>query len=129
MVKAPDGTVITAEIAATRPDRETGLMHRTTLARNTGMLFVFPADSPYPFWMKDTLIPLDMVWMDAGKRVIYVEKNAAPCPAIRLQCPSFGPSEPARYVLEISAGTADRLGIKPGASLSFQIPATVKVTN
>lgn len=129
MVKAPNGTVITAEIAATGPDRETGLMHRTSLAPNAGMLFVFPSDSPYQFWMKDTLIPLDMVWMDEQKRVIYVEKNAPPCPAVRLQCPSFGPSDPARYVLEIAAGSADRVGIKPGTTLVFQIPTNIKVSD
>ena len=128
-VQAPDGTVLTAEIAATGEERATGLMRRTTLDRNKGMLFVFPAESINQFWMKDTLIPLDMIWMDSQKRVIYVEKGAPPCPVIRQTCPTYGPSAPAVYVLELAAGTADRLGIKPGAALTFQVPASVKVTN
>jgi|SRR5688572_7465650 len=128
-VRAPDGTEITAEIAATGEERATGLMRRTTLARNSGMLFVFPGESINQFWMKDTLIPLDMVWIDSQKRVIYVEKGAPPCPVIRRECPSYGPSAPALYVLELASGSADRLGIKPGATLAFQVPAGVKVTD
>ena len=128
-VRAPNGTLITVEIAATGTEREIGLMHRTSLAPNSGMLFVFPSDATQRFWMKDTLIPLDMVWIDSQKRVIHIEKNAAPCPVIRRECPSYGPDAPARYVLELSSGAADRLGIKPGTNLTFQTPANLKVTN
>jgi uncharacterized membrane protein (UPF0127 family) len=128
-VRAPDGTLITAEIAATPEERANGLMRRKTLARNAGMLFVFPSDSVNQFWMKDTIIPLDMIWMDEDKRVVYIQRNALPCPVIARQCPSYGPTSPTRYVLEVAAGGADRLGIKEGTTLSFQIPANLKITN
>jgi uncharacterized membrane protein (UPF0127 family) len=128
-VRTPDGTLITTEIAATGEERANGLMKRTSLARNAGMLFVFPSDSPNQFWMKDTLIPLDMIWMDRDRRVVYIQRNAPPCPVIALQCPSYGPPSLTRYVLEVGAGGADRFGIREGTTLSFELPVNLKITN
>ncbi len=101
----------TVELALTPEQQARGLMGRQSLYPDAGMLFVFPQEGIYPFWMKDTLIPLDMVWMDSEGRVVFIGKNEQPCGVV---CPSVNPGVPARYVLEINAGTADRIGLGVG---------------
>lgn len=110
------GNCLTLEIADTAGARARGLMGRTSLAADAGMLFVFPEDGNYSFWMKDTLIPLDMIWLDKDWNVLSVIKNAQPC--TQDPCTIITPGVISRYVIEVNAGTADRLGIKTGAKLS-----------
>lgn len=111
---APKGFV-TLEVANTDADRKTGLMNRQELARDAGMLFKFdgPQDAGC-FWMKDTFIPLDMVWLNAEKKVIHVHSNATP----RSEEP-ICPDEKGAYVIEVVAGRASELGMVVGAQIRF----------
>ena len=108
----------TVEVADTPEIWEHGLMERTSLAPNAGMLFIFPDVAPRTFWMMNTLIPLDMLFIDAGRRVINIQENALPCAAPR-RCPTYSSTAPAKYVLEIPGGRARALGIKGNDHVHF----------
>jgi uncharacterized membrane protein (UPF0127 family) len=104
------GTVrLTVEMADTSKTREIGLMCRTHLAPDRGMLFDFKQPQPVAFWMKNTLIPLDMVFIAADGRVVSIATNAKP--EDETPIPSVGPVV---GVLEIAGGRAAALGIEPG---------------
>jgi uncharacterized membrane protein (UPF0127 family) len=91
-------------------------MMRTELAADHGMLFVFPASNPQAFWMKNTLIPLDILYFDDARRLVSMQLDVPPCKAD--PCPIYPSSGPARYVLELAAGTARRIGVKVGDPLT-----------
>ncbi len=94
------------EIAATAAARELGLMNRSQLAAGQGMLFVFSESGRYPFWMKNTRIPLDLIWIDENWQVLGVDRMP-PCSREQSQadaCPLFYPPSPIRYALEVNAG-------------------------
>ena len=76
-VVLPDGSSIAVEVVADPESRARGLMYRPSLAENRGMLFLFPAPDVHSFWMKDTLIPLDMIWLDTERRSIYQFRKVA----------------------------------------------------
>jgi uncharacterized protein len=116
----PSGASVTAELALTDAERAKGLMFRTKLLADQGMLFVFDQEGLHAFWMKNTLIPLDMLWLDPDRRVVHIERDVPPCKAD--PCPSYGPARPALYVLELEAGAAARLGLKAGDRLDFSLP-------
>ena len=97
-------------------------MGRDSLGANSGMLFVFPEDGVYRFWMQDTRIPLDIIWMDSSRKVTFISRDTPPCPVMRVECPTYGSDMPARYVLEIGAGRAAELSIREGARLGFDLP-------
>jgi uncharacterized membrane protein (UPF0127 family) len=97
------------ELAATSEQLSQGLMFRRDLPAGTGMLFDFGSPRQVSMWMKNTLIPLDMLFMDRSGRVVYVEQYAVPG-----SLEPRGPAEPVLGVLELPAGTARRLGLKPG---------------
>ncbi len=102
----------TVEIANTAAQREQGLMYREHMASAAGMLFVYDAPQHAYFWMKNTLIPLDMIFADETGRVSAVHSNAVPGDLT----PIDG-GEGVRYVVEINAGLAERMGIAPGTLL------------
>ena len=104
---------ISAEIAATSEARERGLMNRAALPAGQGMLFVYPAPRLVAFWMKNTLIPLDMIFVDAVGAIVRVHENAVP--GDETPIPS---GAPVRYVLEIGGGQARALGLAPGMALT-----------
>jgi uncharacterized protein len=108
----------TVEIAETPETWERGLMERASLDPNAGMLFIFPDISPRAFWMMNTLIPLDMLFIDATRRVINIQENALPCAAPR-RCPTYNSTAPAKYVLEIPGGRARALGLQAGDQVHF----------
>jgi hypothetical protein len=114
----PDGWTVYLEIANTDELRAQGLMYRDHLAPDAGMLFFFPSDGFYAFWMKNTRIPLDMIWIDANRRVVDVRIEALPCKAD--PCPSYPPKGNARYVLEVAGGVARQHGLKAGDVLRFE---------
>ena len=97
-----------------------GLQFRKSLPQNAGMLFVFSQSAVYPFWMKDTLIPLDMIWLDESKQVVHIERNVPPCR--QDPCPVYTPSAKAFYVLEINGQCVEKLGIQAGNKAEFRIP-------
>jgi uncharacterized membrane protein (UPF0127 family) len=114
----PDGYAVQVEVAADDPMREQGLMYRDHLAEDRGMIFMFPRNSEYSFWMKNTLIPLDMIWIDEAKRVVHVSAVVPPCQAD--PCPSYPPGVQARYVLELAKGVAAKHGVINGSTLRFE---------
>ena len=97
------------EVAATPEARNRGLMYRESLADGRGMLFVFEDDADHDFWMKNTLIPLDMIFIDAERQVVGVHANATP-----LSTASISIGAPSRYVLEVPGGWAARHGVATG---------------
>ncbi len=107
------GTSLTIEYATTTAARERGLGGRASVPGGYGMLFVFPRDDRYGFWMKDTLIPLDMFWFDAQGHVVSIAENVQPASFPHV----FYPSVPARYVLETAAGFARANRIATGTPL------------
>jgi uncharacterized membrane protein (UPF0127 family) len=114
-VVLPDGFAVSVEVAADDSTRTQGLMFRDRLAEDRGMLFLFPATNEYAFWMKNTLIPLDMVWLDEQQRIVHVSHDVPPCKAD--PCPSYPPGGFARSVLELAAGTAVKHRVTDGAVL------------
>jgi len=95
-------------LALTPDEQSKGLMFVENLDENRGMLFVFEKDGIYPFWMKNTLISLDIIWIDSNNKVVFISRNNQPC---ALMCESITPQKQARYVLEINAGSADKIGL------------------
>ncbi len=100
------------ELADTPAEWRQGLMNRQALTLDAGMLFIFPQEDFYNFWMKDTLIPLDIIWFDENKKIVTINKDAPPCQI--KNCPTYNSEIAARYVLEVNAGIAERLNLKPG---------------
>lgn len=115
-----DGHTFQAEVAATDKQRERGLMGRTQLAQGRGMLFVFQKPRGVGFWMKDTLIPLDILFFDP-KGVLLNVALAQPCPP-QTTCPNYFSQGEVGYVLELASGEAERLGLEPGDRLSIERP-------
>lgn len=101
------------EIADEPAEMQLGLMHRESMPASAGMLFVYPSPRPAVFWMKDTLLPLDMIFIDQTGTVTRVHENAVP----RDETPIPG-GDSVLMVLEINGGLARRIGIVPGAMLA-----------
>jgi uncharacterized protein len=116
-VEMPSGAVYRLELAKTPDEQAQGLMFRESLPARTGMLFLFPEGGVHKFWMKNTMIPLDMVWMDPAGRVLFVSAGTPPCKSD--PCASYGPDGPASSVLEIAGGMALPEGIKVGSTLKL----------
>ena len=106
------------EIADSFNERQTGLMNRTYMNGDKGMLFVFDNSGRYSFWMKDTLISLDIIWIDENGKAVFIKDNAMPC--LNETCETFTNKEDAKYVLELNGGTADVLRIKEGDKVEFK---------
>tara|TARA_Y100000310_G_scaffold103009_1_gene101144 strand:+ start:1990 stop:2415 length:426 start_codon:yes stop_codon:yes gene_type:complete len=96
------------EIAKTSEEKAKGLMFRENLDENKGMLFIFEKQGIRSFWMKNTLIPLDIIWINKNKEIVSIKKNAQPCDII---CNSIIPDSEALYVLEVNAGQANNFFI------------------
>lgn len=97
-------------------------MYRDHLKKDHGMMFFFDQAQEWTFWMKNTLIPLDLIWMDDKKRVIHIERNVPICTRTDDSCPQYRPNDGAWFVLEIAAGTVDGLKIEKGTKLQFANP-------
>lgn len=111
---------LTLEIARTQPQRERGLMDRRVLSPHTGMLFVFERDETVDFWMKDTLVPLDMIFIAADGTVRRIFSNV-PVVAPTLPDELIAREEAeAKYVIELPAGEASTDGIVPGVKLDLR---------
>jgi uncharacterized membrane protein (UPF0127 family) len=112
------GVCFDAEIAVTAAERSRGLMYRDALARDRGMLFVFPEERRHQFWMKNTRIELDIIFIGADRRVVGISHRAQPC---RTEpCDRYGPDANAAYVLEIAGGLAAASGFAPGDTVEFR---------
>lgn len=121
-VQLPGGIIIHAEIADTPKKRAEGLMYREHLAKDRGMLFTFDQAQPWTFWMKNTRIPLDIIWMNEKKQIIHIARNVPICTRTDDSCPQYQPNDPALYVLELGGGEAARFKLEKGAKLQFRAP-------
>lgn len=101
--------VLNVELAVTTAEREQGLMFRRSMGENEGMLFDFGENRVVYMWMRNTPLPLDMLFLDASGAVVHLHENAVPYSETII--PSV---EPVRFVLEVPGGTAGRLGIRKG---------------
>ncbi len=106
------------EVAQTDAQRARGLMFRKQMDRNRGMLFIHGAEEPLAYWMKNTVIALDIFYFDDHRRLVSVSKNTPPC-TLGDACPPYRSAGPALYVLELNAGVAERLHVKRGDRLDF----------
>jgi uncharacterized protein len=112
----PSGAVYRLELATVPEDQAQGLMYRENLPEKTGMLFAFGGEpTPHHFWMKNTMIPLDIVWLDDAGRVIFVSADTPPCKAD--PCPTYGTDAPVRRVLELAGGLAKKEGVVVGSQI------------
>ena len=102
------------ERALTRKEMEIGLMHRKKLAQDSGMIFIYPQPAPMHFWMKNTYIPLDMIFINAENEIIHIYKNAKPHDLTPISSGGF-----ARAALEINAGLSDKYNISVGDHIIF----------
>jgi uncharacterized membrane protein (UPF0127 family) len=107
------------EIADTPEKHALGLMHRRYLKSDYGMLFIFADEEVRSFWMKNTLIPLDMIFINGSHQVVDLIHSVPPCPGD--PCPSYTSAYPARFVLEIAGGTAKKLKLEPGDKIFMTI--------
>ena len=107
------------EIAMSEKQKSQGLQHRDHLDKDTGMLFFMRGVKTPKFWMKETLIPLDIIWLDEEGKIFYIEHAAVPCE--KDPCPTYGPNASAAYVLEVNSGEASRLDMRLGERIDLQL--------
>ena len=112
------------EIADNDASRAQGLMFRDKMADGHGMLFIHDYEEPQAYWMKNTRIPLDILYFDTGRKLVTQQRDVPPCSAGDA-CPIYPSNAPARYVLELNAGQAAKLKLQDGSEIRFdpKIPA------
>ena len=119
-VTLPNGVKINAETMRRELELMRGLMFRESLAPGRGMLFIHPSESSFHYWMYQTKIPLDMIWMDQHHRIVEMSLDTPPCPSSSAtECPSYGGNFKSKYVLEVNAGIAAKNRLKTGDTLDF----------
>ncbi|HXK31997.1 MAG TPA: DUF192 domain-containing protein, partial [Candidatus Paceibacterota bacterium] len=105
------------ELAVTPREQARGLMFRESLDLDKGMLFIFKNGEESSFWMKNTLMALDIIWINENKEVIFISKNAQPCTSV--PCSIINPGIKTRYVLELNGGITDKIGLEVGDKVIF----------
>ena len=108
-------------VADTDQARVEGLSGVEELRKNEGLLMIFDVDGLYEIWMKDMKIPIDIIWLDASKQVIYIVHNASPSLGTSK---IFTPKRPARYIIEVNAGAAKQQGLRIGSQIEFDQDST-----
>ena len=116
----PSGTVLQVEVMVKDEDRAMGLMFRSSLPRDRGMLFLFERPDFHGIWMKNCKFPIDIVWLDEERKVVHVAESVPPCKAE--PCPVYSPLRRAAYVVEMNAGQARREKAALGSTLGFTLP-------
>jgi uncharacterized protein len=112
---------VDAELATTPESRRRGLMERSTMPVDAGMLFIFEAAQPLSFWMFNTWIPLDIIFADAERRITTIHASVPPCrPPLR--CPTYASHGLAQFVLEVNAGIGAKAGLRVGDALRWKLP-------
>jgi uncharacterized membrane protein (UPF0127 family) len=106
------------ELAQDDAARARGLMFRDAMDADRGMLFIHDSTGPQAYWMKNTKIPLDILYFDEQRKLVSQQRDVPPCSAGNA-CPPYPSSKPARYVLELNAGQAERLKLQDGTELTF----------
>ncbi len=118
----PQQSVITAEIADTPAKRSQGLMFRKNMPTDHGMLFIFRELDHWTFWMKNTKMPLDIIWLDKEGKVVHIESNVPICTRTDEGCPRYRTLKEALYVLELGAGLAKYYNMTIGSHLTIKLP-------
>lgn len=106
------------EVADDDAERARGLMFREQMDADRGMLFVHDRQEPLAYWMKNTKIPLDILYFDNDRKLVAKQVDVPPC-TLGDRCPNYPSQVPARYVLELNAGQATRLKLQDGAELKL----------
>jgi len=110
---------VTVELATTPSQQAVGLMYRKELGASAGMLFVFPSAVEHPFWMKNTVLPLDMIFLGDDRKIVGIVKDAVPFTTTPRTV-----TAPSRYVLEVNAGFSEKHGLATGDQATFEnLPA------
>jgi uncharacterized protein len=110
------GQRFTVEVANDDAERSRGLMFRDELPQGHGMVFIHEREEPQAYWMKNTRIPLDILYFDNHRRLVSQQRDVPPCSAGD-RCPPYPSEAPARYVLELNAGEAARMSLARGTEL------------
>lgn len=106
------------DVADDYEERKIGLMYQEKIDDDKGMIFVFAKKDKLNFWMKNTLIHLDMIFIDEDKKVVDFIENAEPCKVEK--CPHYSAKTEALYVLEVNGGQAEKIGLKIGDKVKFE---------
>ena len=106
------------EVAANDVERARGLMFRDALPAGHGMLFIHEREEPQAYWMKNTRIPLDILYFDNAHKLVSQQRDVPPC-SLGDACPPYPSDAPARFVLELNAGEAAKLQLNEGVELHF----------
>jgi hypothetical protein len=116
----PNGSVIRVESLSDPTLMARGAMFRTSLPPDHGLLYQYAQPGNYGFWMYQTTIPIDTIWMDANRNVVEVVENMQPCPSKSArECPHYGGRERALFVLQLAGGQAAKSGVRVGSALTF----------
>jgi uncharacterized membrane protein (UPF0127 family) len=112
------------EVATIYPEKvsspeklQRGLMFRHYLPEDQGMLFIFPEEKELNFWMENTYIPLDIIFLNANKEIVRIHKNVQPCKTVK--CPTYASLKPAQYAIEVNAGFVDKYQIDKQTIVQF----------
>lgn len=126
VVRFADGTSIVCEIADSPKKMREGLTSQASLAAGRGMLFVYLAERPnVSFWMPQRMkFSIDMIFLSGDKKIIHIAKSVPPCESnIPSECPTYGPGgQGCQYVVEVVAGHGEKMGLKIGDQVSFNLP-------
>jgi uncharacterized membrane protein (UPF0127 family) len=109
------------EIATTTEEKNRGLMFRENLDADKGMFFIFRSEGKYSFWMKNVLIPLDIIWINANQEVVFISKNSQPC-IEEYSCFPIDPKRNAKYILEVNGGIVEQIELNIGDKVDFLYP-------
>lgn len=110
------------ELAVSREEKRRGLMHRDRLAQDSGMLFIYASARPTRFWNKNVRFPIDILYFDEHRAFLRADTHVPPCPA--LPCPVYQSGQPVKYVLELPAGSRERLDLQAGQRFLFRSTGT-----
>ena len=116
----PSDRVLQVEVMVKDEDRAMGLMFRPSLAPDRGMLFLFEDSDFHGIWMKNCKFPIDIVWLDADRKIVHVQEGAPPC--TKEPCAVYTPLRRASYVVELGSGQARREKAAVGETVAFTLP-------
>lgn len=119
VVTLPGGQKISAEVMVLEMDMMRGMMFRDSLDADKGMLFAHAQPGTYAYWMYQVRIPLDIIWMDTNHRIVEISANTPPCKSKASECPKYGGTATAQFVLELAGGMAGKYGLREGQFISF----------
>lgn len=111
------GVLLTVELAKTSAAQQKGLSGKPSLPNDHGMLFVFDHQDYWGFWMVEMHFPLDIIWFNSNRQVVFIERDLPPCTP--QNCPVFTPNAKAMYVLEVNAGFVEAHQITFGSTFTF----------